>query len=128
LLNYQFATIRFMPDQVRGEFVNVGVVLQVEGRSQPMWQFTKDISRMQFLDSTMTEGRWLQFRQEVVEIELPSDYSLRKGAVDLINYLYYTLPFPFVLSDIVTGRHDNPLRQIDHYFKQLVEIEKEETL
>jgi hypothetical protein len=112
-----------MPNQLRGEFVNVGVVLQVDGLS-PFWQFTNDISRMQFLDPDLDAEIWEHFQRTVVEIELPADYPLRKGQSDLIGYLYYSLSCPFQLGEIVAGRHDNPLRQIDHYFKQLV-VEKE---
>jgi hypothetical protein len=125
-LGYQWAAIRFMPNQVRGEFVNVGVVLQVEGQPQPMWQFAENsevLPRIQFLDPDFDPEKWDLFKAYIVAQTLPNNPSA-KGKT-LLEYIHQEHTALFCLGFVGGGISDNPLRQIDWLFNQMVKMEEE---
>ena len=47
----EFALIRYVPDPVRGEFTNIGVVLRAAGHAAVAVRFTRDWSRVRCLDT-----------------------------------------------------------------------------
>lgn len=49
-LQCEFAVVRYVPDVVKGEFANIGVVLREPGR-EAMVRFTRDWSRVKCLDA-----------------------------------------------------------------------------
>ena len=46
----EFQLIRYVPDPVRNEFVNIGVVLRAAGGEQSALRFTRDWGRVRCLD------------------------------------------------------------------------------
>src|SRR5271155_1148862 len=46
----EFQLIRYVPDPVRNEFVNIGVLLRTSGGEQSVLRFTRDWSRVRCLD------------------------------------------------------------------------------
>src|SRR5580698_9762026 len=47
----EFSLIRYVPDVVKGEFANIGVVLREAGRPEAVVRFTRDWSRVRCLDA-----------------------------------------------------------------------------
>jgi hypothetical protein len=47
----EFSLIRYVPDVVKGEFTNIGVVLREAGREEAVVQFTRDWSRVRCMDA-----------------------------------------------------------------------------
>lgn len=51
-LECEFSLIRYVPDPVKGEFVNIGVLLrEAKGEAQPMVRFTRDWGRVRCMDA-----------------------------------------------------------------------------
>src|SRR5580698_9369130 len=47
----EFSLIRYVPDAVKGEFANIGVVLREAGREDAVVRFTRDWSRVRCMDA-----------------------------------------------------------------------------
>jgi hypothetical protein len=47
----EFSLIRYVPDVVKGEFANIGVVLREAGRQEAVVRFTRDWSRVRCMDA-----------------------------------------------------------------------------
>ena len=47
----EFSLIRYVPDVVKGEFANIGVVLREAGREDAVVRFTRDWSRVRCMDA-----------------------------------------------------------------------------
>jgi len=72
----EFFLIRYVPDAVKGEFTNIGVLLREAGRNdRTMVRFTRDWSRVRCMDSDSDIGLL-----EALEGEI--DARLRLGAAD----------------------------------------------
>ncbi|HEY1742641.1 MAG TPA: DUF3037 domain-containing protein [Granulicella sp.] len=50
-LQCEFSLIRYVPDVVKGEFANIGVVLREAGREDAVVRFTRDWSRVRCMDA-----------------------------------------------------------------------------
>jgi hypothetical protein len=72
----EFFLIRYVPDAVKGEFVNIGVLLRAAGRGDAaVVRFTRDWSRVHCMDSDADIALL-----EALEGEI--DMRLRQGAID----------------------------------------------
>ncbi len=72
----EFFLIRYVPDAVRNEFINIGVLLREakDGQGQrPMLQFTRDWARLRYLDpdvdTAMLEALEGEIRERLMESE-----------------------------------------------------------
>jgi Protein of unknown function (DUF3037) len=81
----EFQLIRYVPDPVKNEFVNIGVLLRTSGGEQSELRFTRDWGRVRCLDPDADTGTL-----EALEIEIghrlraqPSD--LRKPILTLLE-------------------------------------------
>ena len=61
----EFQLIRYVPDPVKNEFVNIGVLLSAAGEEQRMLRFTRDWGRVRCLDPDADTAML-----EALEIEL----------------------------------------------------------
>jgi len=55
-LQCEFSLIRYVPDVVKGEFANIGVVLREAGREDAVVRFTRDWSRVRCMDADADVG------------------------------------------------------------------------
>jgi hypothetical protein len=55
-LRCEFSVIRYMPDVVKGEFVNIGVVLREAGSAEAVVRFTRDWARVRCMDADVDVG------------------------------------------------------------------------
>ena len=73
-LECEFSLIRYVPDPVKGEFANIGVVLRAaDGEGSAVVRFTRDWSRVRCMDADADV--------ELLEA-LESEMALRLGAVE----------------------------------------------
>src|ERR1700722_1187673 len=67
----EFFLIRYVPDVVKGEFVNIGVLLRHAAGTEPRFQtqvrFTRDWSRVRCMDAEADTGLLEAVEQEVAE-------------------------------------------------------------
>ena len=71
-LECQFSLIRYVPDAVKNEFVNIGVMLREAARPEAaVVRFTKDWARVRCVDAdadiAMLEAMEAEMRQRLVE-------------------------------------------------------------
>ena len=52
-LECEFSLIRYVPDPVKGECANIGVLVRAAGAAQPMVRFTRDWSRVRCMDTNV---------------------------------------------------------------------------
>ena len=106
-----FQLIRYVPDPVRNEFVNIGVLLRTSGGEQSVLRFTRDWSRVRCLDPD-ADTEML----EALEIEIghrlraqPADHSkpiiaLLEGS--LSNGVQITEAKAYLAETFLTGVED----------------------
>ena len=66
-LECEFSLIRYVPDVVKGEFANIGVVLREAGSTDAVVRFTRDWSRVRCLDADADVGLLESLEAEMVE-------------------------------------------------------------
>src|SRR5215471_20936245 len=74
--NCKFFLLRYIPDAVKNEFVNIGLVFLPPG-AKPELRFSKDWSRVQALDP-QADIEWLEAFREEISHEQDKDLVLRK--------------------------------------------------
>ena len=52
-LECEFSLIRYVPNPVKGEFANIGVLVRAAGAAQPVVRFTRDWSRVRCMDTNV---------------------------------------------------------------------------
>ena len=86
----EFFLIRYVPDVVKGEFTNIGVLLRVAGRADSaVVRFTRDWARVRCMDADADIGLLESLESEIAE-------RLRLGAAD-------TKPVMQVLEDTLSN-------------------------
>jgi hypothetical protein len=63
----EFALVRYVPDVVKGEFANVGVVLRRAGSDDVVVRFTRDWARVRCLDADVDVGLLEALETEISE-------------------------------------------------------------
>ena len=118
-----FQLIRYVPDPVRNEFVNIGVLLRTAGGEQSVLRFTRDWSRVRCLDPD-ADTQML----EALEIEIahrlraqPPDHpkpimgllegSLSNGVQITEAKAYLAETFLTGLEDLMRSYVDSPRRE-----------------
>ena len=74
--NCKFFLLRYVPDAVKNEFVNIGLVL-LPPAAKPELRFSKDWSRVQALDP-QADVEWLEAFREEIAREHDKELVLRK--------------------------------------------------
>jgi hypothetical protein len=138
-IKYRFSIVRFMPNQVRGEFVNVGIVLHVLDTQQLLSRWLPELGRMRCLSPSITFEQYDHFRKQVAErykegesyatlLNPDSIYGepYTKASPELLDYLHREWSVPFQFSEPVAGFTRDPLHQLEVLYRQLVEPLQEE--
>jgi hypothetical protein len=92
----EFFLVRYVPDPVKGEFVNIGVVLREAGsapRQGPVVRFTREWSRVRCIDPDADVGLLEGFEAEIAA-RLAAEQALGAGALaqrSVLSGLFDTL-------------------------------------
>lgn len=90
-LQCEFALIRYVPDPVKGEFANIGVLLRTAGEgSRTEVRFTRDWSRVQCLDPN-ADTEMLESLEAEISERLASGVQERINAKPMLETLADTL-------------------------------------
>ena len=63
----EFSLIRYVPDVVKGEFANIGVVLREAGGEGAVVRFTRDWARVRCMDADADVGLLEALETEIAE-------------------------------------------------------------
>lgn len=66
-LQCEFSLIRYVPDVVKGEFANIGVVLREAGSAEAVVRFTKDWARVRCMDADVDVALLESLESEIAE-------------------------------------------------------------
>ncbi|MEO6925009.1 MAG: DUF3037 domain-containing protein [Bryocella sp.] len=66
-LQCEFAVVRYVPDVVKGEFTNIGVLLREAGSTQVQVRFTRDWARVRCMDAEADTGLLESLESEIAE-------------------------------------------------------------
>jgi len=98
----EFLLLRYVPDAVKDEFVNVGVVLYESGGGWADVRFTRDWKRVQCLDPEadieMLEGLELEIKERMLEGASSQEWLLKRMEDTFSNAIRLTPP-KAVLAD-----------------------------
>ena len=107
-----FSILRYVPDAVKNEFVNVGLVLLPEG-APPELRFTRDWSRVRCLDSQadleLLESLEADLREKLLDLHGDRDFILRRMQDSFSNALQPT-EFTACLADSPAAEADELAR------------------
>lgn len=138
-VKYRFSIIRFMPNQIRGEFVNVGIVLHVLDTRQLLTRWLPELGRMHCLSPSVNLDQYLHFRKQVQErYNEGNSYSTlqnpdsiygepyNQASPELLDYLHREWSIPFQFSEPVAGFTTNPTERLATLYTELVEPVQED--
>jgi hypothetical protein len=120
-LQCEFSLVRYVPDPVKNEFVNIGVLLRESGRPESaLVRFTKDWSRVRCIDAnadtSMLEALEIEMRQRLLEAEQP----VMKTIQDSFSNLLQVTPAKACLAESMPA-------EIDQLMQIYVEAKKRES-
>jgi hypothetical protein len=134
---YRFVVARFRPNQLRGEFVNIGVIVHVMETKEIMSRWLPDLGRMRCLSQKVTFDQYEHFRKELTRY-IPTDHNLTLLESDnltvprvttqddnFLEYLHREWSIPFCFSEPVGGFTANPETQLHHLYNQVVAVGEE---
>jgi hypothetical protein len=119
----EFQLIRYVPDPVRNEFVNIGVLLRAAEGGQSMVRFTRDWSRVRCLDPDVDTHMLEAFEIEVAQrlksqpaehprpITAVLEESLSNGLQITESKAYLAETFLAGLEDLIGLYVDSPRRE-----------------
>jgi Protein of unknown function (DUF3037) len=103
-----FFLVRYVPDQLRNEFVNIGVLLRDAVESgQTMVRFTRDWARVRCVDPdfdvAMLEGLESELREKLVEQGVQAQAMMRVLEDSFSNVIQITEPNGYLAESMITG-------------------------
>lgn len=106
-LRCEFFLVRYVPDPVKGEFVNIGVLLREVGRPEStMVRFTKDWSRVRCIDpaadTATLEALEIEVRQRLLEAGQP----VMRTIEDSFSHLVQLTPSKACLAESMPAEID----------------------
>ncbi|HTH53541.1 MAG TPA: DUF3037 domain-containing protein [Edaphobacter sp.] len=114
----EFFLIRYVPDVVKGEFTNIGVVLREAGRdASAVVRFTRDWSRVRCMDADVDIGLLESLESEIAE-------RLRLGAADtkpVLALLEDTLSNSVQITEARASLAENLSTELEQLMQMYVE-------
>ena len=103
-----FFLVRYVPDPVRNEFVNIGVLLREAGQSgQALVRFTRDWARARCvdpdLDVAMLEGLESELRVRLIDQGAQAQAMMRVLEDSFSNAIQITEPKAYLAESMVSG-------------------------
>jgi|GEM_PF-2493722 len=136
---YQYTIVRFVPNQLRGEFLNVGVILHVVETGELHVEWLKDFSRLRQLSNNITSEEWKNFKKYLAEnykqIGTQAILSSQDTMVGepisfassgLLDYFYKEYTGQFQFTEPLGGITENPHQQLLRYYDRMVKPITEE--
>ena len=80
----EFSLIRYVPDVVKGEFANIGVVLREAGREDAVVRFTRDWSRVRCMDADV-DVALLESLESELSVRLQSTPPNAKPVLEVLE-------------------------------------------
>src|ERR1700744_762097 len=84
-LRCEFSLIRYVPDVVKGEFANIGVVLREAGSAEAVVRFTKDWARVRCMDADVDVALLESLESEIAERVRAAAVVGQKTPVELLE-------------------------------------------
>jgi hypothetical protein len=81
----EFSLVRYVPDVVKGEFANIGVVLREAGREEAVVRFTRDWARVRCMDADADLGLLEGLEAELMERLKVASKSGQRPLMELLE-------------------------------------------
>jgi hypothetical protein len=101
-----------MPDQIKGEFVNVGVLLLVVDENKLLTKWTNSLKRTNHLAHELNQEDFDHWKETLNNV---AKLRMQPG---LLGYLRKEFSTPFCFSDTGGGVTDNPETELDYLASQ----------
>ena len=141
---YRFSLIRYVPDKLRGEYINVGVILHSLNDNQVNFRLLTDYSRLRCFDpyfwkSDLTGFQIIleqrlskpftidQYSVERRHLKFPPDGLVTKQSPDFLELLQLTLSGKFQITKPDGGLAENPAEILTNLYEALVQPASEQT-
>jgi hypothetical protein len=116
--NFEFFLVKYVPDPIRGEFINIGVILQeVGGTEGAIVRFTRNWSRVLCLDPD-ADTEMLEELGEDINTEFARG---GKPAIALIEGFRQQLSNSIQISEPKASLAENPEGEIQQLMRMYVE-------
>jgi len=119
-LQCEFSLIRYVPDVVKGEFANIGVVLREAGSEKTEVKFTRDWSRVRCLDPN-ADTEMLESLESDIASRLASGIELKVNAKPVLETLEDWLSNSVQLTEMRGTLADNLPAEMEQLLKMYVE-------
>jgi hypothetical protein len=117
----EFSLIRYVPDVVKGEFANIGVVLREAGRTDGgTVQFTRDWSRVRCLDPNADVELLESLEAEIAE-RLRAGVNVRVNAKPMLELLGDTLSNSVQLTEMRGTLAESLVAEMEQLMRMYVE-------
>jgi hypothetical protein len=119
-LQCEFSLIRYVPDVVKGEFANIGVVLREAGSERAEVKFTRDWSRVRCLDPD-ADFALLESLEQEIGVRLLAGVELKVNAKPMLETLEDSLSNSVQLTEMRGTLAESLLIEMDQLLKMYVE-------
>jgi hypothetical protein len=126
---YRYVLARFVPNQLRGEFINVGVVMHNLSTGELSYKWLPNLGRMRYLSKEITLEEYKSFQNYLGERFLPNLFKkvsvvgqpVTMASPELLDYFRKELGGQFQFSEPTFGYTTDPEKQLERLYKLLVE-------
>src|ERR1700683_3182566 len=119
-LQCEFSLIRYVPDVVKGEFANIGVVVREAGSSSAEVKFTRDWSRVRCIDP-QADTEMLESLEGEIAARLASGVELTVNAKPMMETLEDSLSNSVQLTAMRGTLTENMPAEMDQLMRMYVE-------
>lgn len=116
----EFSLIRYVPDVVKGEFANIGVLLREAGSSSAEVKFTRDWSRVRCIDPN-ADTEMLESLEAEIAARLAGGVELKVNAKPVLEALEDSLSNSVQLTAMRGALAENLATEMDQLMRMYVE-------
>ena len=119
-LQCEFSLIRYVPDVVKGEFANIGVVLREAGSSSAEVKFTRDWSRVRCIDP-QADTEMLESLEAEIAARLAGGVEVKVNAKPVLETLEDSLSNSVQLTEMRGTLAENLPAEMEQLMRMYVE-------
>jgi len=119
-LQCEFSLIRYVPDVVKGEFANIGVVLREAGSASAEVKFTRDWSRVRCIDPN-ADTEMLEALEAEIAARLSSTVNIKLNAKPMLETLEDSLSNSVQLTAMRGTLAENMPSEMEQLMRMYVE-------